>query len=330
MSLNRKTFPALAALALSCACRAKAPEAAASSAAEPAVAVAVPVRVAAVARVTLTDEVTASGHTAALAQQKIRAPFAGTLTELAVTDGDRVRRGDTLGAVASRDSEAALAGARDMARQASTDTEKTDAARALALAESGLVRSAILAPSDGTVLSHAAVRGDRVSEDQEILTIADAASVAFLVDVAQSDLSRIRPGQAVAVEIAGRPGRLSGTVHDVLPGANAADYTAAVRVDLRGVDGVPPLGLFGTARITVAEHRDATVVPESAVLRDDVTGTSRLVVVEKGRARWRDVSPGLRSNGRVEITAPPLEVGTTVVISGQVGLAEASPVAAAP
>ena len=71
-------------------------------------------------------------------------------------------------------------------------------------------------------------------------------------------------------------------------------------------------------------------MPESAVLRDDVTGTSRLVVVEKGRARWRDVSPGLRSNGRVEITAPPLEVGTTVVISGQVGLAEASPVAAAP
>lgn len=321
---------ALVALALSCACRAKAPEAATSTAAEPAVAVAVPVRVAAVARVTLTDEVTASGHTAALAQQKIRAPFAGTLTELSVTDGDRVRRGETLGTVASRDSEAALAGARDMGRQASTDAERADAARALALAESGLVRSAILAPSSGTVLSHAAVRGDRVSEDQEILTIADAASVAFLVDVAQSDLSRIRPGQAVSVEIAGRPARLSGTVHDVLPGANAADYTAAVRVDLRGVDGVPPLGLFGTARITVAEHRDATVVPESAVLRDDITGTSRLVAVDQGRARWLDVSPGLRSNGRVEIKAPPLKPGQTVVVSGQVGLAEGSPVAAAP
>jgi multidrug efflux pump subunit AcrA (membrane-fusion protein) len=317
-------------LALASACRARAPEAAATAPAEPAVAVAVPVRVATVSRLALTEEVAASGHTAALAQEKIRAPFAGTLTELAVTDGDRVRRGDVLGTVASRDSEAALAGARDMQRQASTDAEKVDAARALALAQSGLVRSSILAPSDGTVLSHAAVRGDRVTEDQEILTIADAASVAFLVDVAQSDLSRIRPGQTVSVEIAGRPARLSGTVHDVLPGANAADYTAAVRVDLRGVEGVPPLGLFGTARITVAEHRDATVVPESAVLRDDVTGTSRLVLVEQGRARWLDVEPGMRSNGRVEIKAPPLDVGKIVVISGQVGLAEGSPVAAAP
>jgi RND family efflux transporter MFP subunit len=319
------------ALAFLGACRGKAPEAGGPPlAAEPTVSVAVPVRVGAVARLTLTDEVTASGHTAALAQQKIRAPFAGTLTELAVTDGDRVHRGQELGAGVSRDTEAALAGARDMQRQARTDAEKADAARALALAERSLVRAAILAPSDGVVLSHSAVRGDRVSEDQEILTIADAASVAFLVDVAQSDLARIRPGQAVSVEIAGRPGRISGAVHDVLPGANTADYTAAVRVDLRGVDGVPPLGLFGTARITVAEHRNATVVPESALIRDDVTGTTRLVVVEKGRARWLNVSPGSRSGGRVEITAPPLDLGQIVVVSGQVGLADGAPVVAAP
>jgi RND family efflux transporter MFP subunit len=324
-----KRFCALLALGLLPACRARAPEAQAPAAAEPA-AVAVPVRVAAVARRTLVEQITASGHTAALSQQKIRAPFAGTLTELTVTDGDRVRRGQAIGALVSRDSEAALAGAHDMERQARTDAEKADAARALALAERGLVRASLTAPSDGTVLSHAAVRGDRVSEEQEILTVADAASVAFVVDVAQSDLGRIRPGQAVAVEIAGWPSRTSGTVHDVLPGANAVDFTAALRVDLRGPDGVPPLGLFGTARITVAEHRNATVVPESALLRDDVTGTSRLAIVDKGRAHWLEVSPGLRSNGQVEIKAPPLEPGQTVVVSGSVGLAEGAPVAATP
>ncbi len=327
-SLKIAAFVAFSALLGASACRDRAAEAPPASASEPSVAV--PVRVAAVSRSTLTEDVSAPGHTAALAQQKLRAPFAGTLTELAVSDGDRVRRGDTLGAIVSRDSEAALAGAHDMERQARTDAEKQDAARAVALAERGLVRAPILSPTDGTVLAHAAVRGDRVSEDQEILTIADAGSIAFLVDASQSDLARIRPGQAVSIEISGRDGRLSGTVHDVLPSANPADFTAPVRVDLHGLSGVPPLGLSGTARIVVAEHRNAATVPEAALLRDDVTGTSRIVVVDRGRARWLDVTTGLRTGGAVEIKAPPLEAGQTVVVSGQVGLADGSPVAAAP
>ena len=52
--------------------------------------------------------------------------------------------------------------------------------------------------------------------------------------------------------------------------------------------------------------------------------------VDAGRARWLDVKTGLRSDGGVEISSPPLEAGRTVVVSGQVGLAEGTPVAAAP
>jgi multidrug efflux pump subunit AcrA (membrane-fusion protein) len=292
-------------------------------------AVSVPVRVAAVARKTFAETVTATGKTASLAQQKIKAPFAGTLTELSVTDGDAVRAGQTLGTIVSRDSEAALNGAREMARQARTDTETVDGARAVALAEHGLVRAPIVAPSTGTVVAHSAVRGDRVAEDQEILTVADSASFVFIADVPQSDLTRIRPGQAATVELAGRGERVSGSVHDVLPGANAADYTVPVRVDLTGLTAAPPIGLFGTARIIVAEHRNVAAVPEAALIRDDVRGTVRLAMVQQGHAHWLDVSPGLRSEGVVEITAPVLEPGQVVVVAGQVGLAEGTPVTSA-
>lgn len=292
--------------------------------------VAIPVRVAPVQSATLADEVVAPGKTAALVQEKVRAPFAGTLIELSVADGDRVRRGQTVGFVVSRDSEAALAGAQEMERQATTEAEKSDAARAVALAEKGLVRAPLTSPADGTVLAHAAARGDRITEDQEILTIADAGSVVFLADVNQSDLARIRRGQSASVEISGRPGRVAGTVHDVLPAASAADFTAPVRIDLAGLDGVPPLGLFGSARIAVAEARDAAAVPEAAVLRDDVHGTSRVAVVENGRARWIEVATGIRSRGLVQITKPPLAPGTPVVVSGQVGLPDNAAVAAKP
>lgn len=321
-----KTFLLLLVVALA-ACGTK-PAAETAAPAPPAAAI--PVQVASATRATLSDVVSGSGHTAALAQQKVRAPFAGTLTDLSVGDGDRVRRGDTLGTIVSRDSEAALAGGRQMERDARTDSEKQDAARALELAERGLVRAPILAPSDGMVLAHAAARGDRLSEDQEILTIADASSIVFLVDVTQSELARVRPGQPVLIEVPGRTARFGGTVHDVLPGANAADFTVPVRVDLKALSGIPPLGLFGTARITVTEHRDATVVPDVAIVRDDLAGTSRIALVENGRAHWIDVTPGLRGGAGTEITAPPLSAGQSVVVAGQVGLPEGAAVAARP
>ena len=320
------------ALALAGCRRAADPEAAHSDAAKsaPAESAAVSVVVAPLVRATIPDVVTSPGKTAALAQQKVRPPFAGTLVELRVSDGDRVRRGDVLAAIVSRDSEAALAGAREMLRDAKDAAEKADGERAVALAERSLVRADIRAPSDGAVLSHAAARGDRVSEDQEILTIADASSVVFLADVPQSDLARIRRGQAARVELAGRPAPLGGTVHDVFPGANPADFTVPVRIDLAGLADIPPIGLFGTSRITVGVHRDAVVAPESAVVRDDLTGAARLVLVENGRAHWVDVKVGAKGPAGVEIASPLLAPGGTVVVSGQVGLPEGAAVSPRP
>ena len=291
-----------------------------------------PVTVAAASRRTLAQVVTAPGHTAALSQQKVRAPFAGLLVDLRVSDGDQVRKGETVGAVVSRESEAALSGAREMLREARTPAERADAERAVALAERNLVRKPLLATADGPILSHAAAKGDRVSEDQDVLTIEDASSVVFLVDVPQSDLAAVRAGQAVTVEIAGRGRTLAGRVHSVLPGANAADYTGSVRIDLPTSAERLPLGLFGSARITVGQRENAVVVPDAAVLRDDVSGTSKVATVANGRLHWVPVQPGLRQDGVTEIAGGGLADGATVIVAGMVGLPEGKSVqsAAAP
>jgi len=321
-------------LALACVlagCRGKSePAAEASGAPAPSDGPTVSVAVASLVRATLSDVLSSPGKTVALAQQKVRPPFAGTLTELDVSDGDHVARGAVLGTIVSRDSEAAVAGAREMLREAKTPSEREDGERAVALAERSLVRAEIRAPADGAVLSHAASRGDRISEDQEILTIADASSIVFVADVPQSDLGRIHRGQGASVELAGHPAALAASVHDVLPGANSADFTVPVRLDLRNVAAAPPIGLFGTARITVAEHRDAVVAPESALVRDDLTGRTRLALVENGRARWVEVTVGVHGPRGVEITRPPLAPGQTVVVSGQVGLPDGAAVVPRP
>jgi HlyD family secretion protein len=287
---------------------------------------AVPVRADAVSRANLVEALSAPGKTAATAQQRVRPPFAGRLIELKVSDGDLVHKGDVLAIVMSRESEAALNGAREMEREAKTPAEKADAERAIELAQKAQVQAVVRAPADGAVLSHAAANGDRVTEDQELLTIADASSIVFLADAAQSDLLRVRPGQRATVALAGRSKPAAGTVHAVLPGANAADFTAPVRIDFDGGGAGLPVGLFGTARIVVGEHRDATLVPQQAVLRDDVTGTSRVATIADGKAHWVEVRTGLLDAASAEILSPALSPGTPVIVSGQVGLPEGSPV----
>ena len=287
--------------------------------------VAVPVRVASVTRTSLSRVVSAPGQTNALAQQKVRAPFAGTLLELTVTDGDEVRKGQSVGLIVSRDSAASLEGAREMTRAARTAEEKADAARALELAERNLIRVPVHAEAEGVVLSHAAAAGDRVSEDQELLTVAERRSLAFVAGVAQNDLSVVRPGQPVSVELAGRPQAVAGVVHDVLPSANAGDFTAPVRVDFRELPSKMGIGLFGTARITV-ERREALTVPDAAILRDDVSGVARVALVKDGKAHWVDVVIGLRGAAGTEIVSPALTTSDRVVVSGQVGLPEGASV----
>jgi multidrug efflux pump subunit AcrA (membrane-fusion protein) len=294
----------------------------AASKADPTPEAPTPVRVAAVSRQTLPVFVSGPGKTSALVQQKVRAPFAGTLTSLSVSDGDPVQRGQTVGTVVARDSEAALSGAREMLREAATPSEKRDAERAVAIAEKNLVRKPLTVAWDGAVISHAASPGDRLAEDQEILAVNDASSLVFLADVPQADLLRIRPGQKAMLQIAGGSQLSSGSVHAVLPGANPADYTGSVRIDLPASSRRLAVGIFGTARILVSERAGATVVPDAAVLRDDVSGTARVALANQNRAHWVTVQTGVSDSGKIEIVSPPLTVGQTVIVSGLVGLPE--------
>jgi RND family efflux transporter MFP subunit len=290
---------------------------------------ATPVSVVPIRDTTLALTVSAPGHTEVLRPLHVRAPFTGTVTALAVADGDRVVAGDELGTFVSRSSAAALAGARAMVAAARTDAEQRDAQRALDLATASLVRTPLRAPESGVVVSHAANAGDLVSEGDDILVIAPAGAVSFIADVVQSDLPQVRPGQRVAVDLAARATPLAGRVHGILPAASAENLNAPVRIDLGRSAEAIGIGLFGTARITVGERRHVSVVPETAVLRDDVYGTTRIAVVGAGpepRAHWVPVTTGVRDNGLVEIVSPRLDPTTQVIVTGLVGLPEGAPV----
>ncbi|MEJ2218179.1 MAG: efflux RND transporter periplasmic adaptor subunit [Gemmatimonadota bacterium] len=302
---------------------------AAGSAAAPAsqAPTAVPVRVDTVALENLDVVVTAPGRTEALRQDRVRAPFPARLVSLRVTDGDRVTAGEVVAQVESKNSEAALRGAQQMLASARTAQDSADAQRAVELAQRGLVRQPLRAPTGGVVLSHGAETGDYVDEGEVLVTIAEAGAVYFDAQVSQSDVARIRPSQHATIDMPAAGGVVTAVVHGVLPSASSENLSAPVRLDFQPARPHLSVGLFGTAHIVVAQRRDAAVVPVASVLRDDVTGLSRVAEVRPdGTAHWVVVQTGVQQEGRVEILNPRLTPGTRVVTDGQVGLPEGATV----
>jgi len=282
----------------------------------------VPVSAVAVRHIDLNVTVTAPGHTEALRRDRVRAPFASRLMSLRVTDGDRVTKGQIVAAVVSKNSEAALDGARQMLASARSASDKADAQRAVQVARRNLVQQSLRAPADGVVLSHGAEAGDYVDVNEVLVTIAETGTVYFNAQVAQSDVGRVRPGQTASIDMPAMGAQpVTAVVQGMLPMASSQNFSAPVRLDFSPPRKDTPLGLFGTARIVVARHENATVVPARAVLRDDVTGVTRVAVVESsGAAHWITVTTGVREGDRVEIIKPAIAVGTRVITDGQVGL----------
>jgi multidrug efflux pump subunit AcrA (membrane-fusion protein) len=282
-----------------------------------------PVKTAAVVRANLDVTVRGPGRTDALEQQKVRAPFKGMLRELRVADGDLVTDHQIVAVLVSQESESALNGARALLQIAQTPQQRADAERALALAKRGLVTTALRAPEAGVVIAHGADEGSLVAEAQEIVSLAATDSFVFQAEIAQTELSRIKAGQPVRVDLSSSPAALQGTVHSVLPTASPAGLTARVRIDLPGAP--PTLGLFGTAIITVDRRALVIAVPQAAVLRDDVSGITRVALAERGKAHWVEVKTGAIESQRVEIVSPALTEGAQVITEGQVGLPEGAP-----
>lgn len=287
-------------------------------------AAATPVQVDTVRVGDLQEVVDAPGETRSLRQIRVRAPFTGRLATLSVADGDRVRAGESLAAVVSRNSEAALEGARSMLAEASSARDSADAERALQLAKQSLVRRMLTAPATGIVLSHAANAGDLVDEGETVLTLADRSSIVFIGQLAQRDVPRVSAGQKASVRLTAVSDPLPGKVHGVLPDASSTTLSAPLRIDFLSDRAPAATGLFGSVRIVVGVRKDATLVPAAAVLRDDVTGTTKIAVVADGRAVWKEVRTGLQHGDTVQILSPSLTPGTRLIVSGQVGLPDSS------
>jgi membrane fusion protein, copper/silver efflux system len=157
------------------------------------------------------------------------------------------------------------------------------------------------APRDGVVFERNAYEGMKAEPGQQLFKIVDMTLVWALVDVAERDSARIKPGQEVSIQPRGMADRsFSGVVSLVYPQINKETRTARVRVELQNPDLLLKPDMYVDADIAVGEGAKVVTVPDSAVID---TGAKQLVLLDRGEGRFepREVKTGRRGEGFVEI-----------------------------
>lgn len=172
-----------------------------------------------------------------------------------------------------------------------------------------LSRTEVKAPVAGEITHRNAVVGSIASAaGQPMFTMNRDGALELSADVAEIDLMRLAPGQAVSMIAVGAPDRLQGSIRLVEPTIDTTTRLGRARVTIDTPAGVRA-GMFMDAEILVAE-RETIAVPVTAVGSSSEGAT--VMKVADGTASRVVVKTGIRDGGWVEIVEG-ISAGDTVV-----------------
>ncbi len=237
-------------------------------------------------------------------------------------------------AVQSRD--AAQTAADSLKAQILAARESVRAADAqIGVARQDVENCTVRAPFSGIVVSKDAQVGEMVSPISAgggftrtgIATIVDMASLEIEVDVNESYIARVMPGQKVEAALDAYPDwRIPSKVRTVIPTADRQKATVKVRISFDKLDPriLPDMGV----KVAFLAEAPAgggpaaaprALVPQAAVRDED--GRKVVYVVRDGRLERRAVSLGGSRGGDIEIMAG-VGQGDSVLVKGPEGLHE--------
>jgi len=267
----------------------------------------------------------------------VRAKAAGTLLALNVAEGSRVKAGQVIGAIdiADLQSRAADRAALVESAQASlaeaerqntanvglaaqnfisatalqTSQARLDAARAqlksaqaqLASSRVGISEATLAVPIAGIVGKRHVVPGEKVSAEQQIVTVVDLATLELAGSVGTHEISLLAPGQSAAIRIEGNASDVAGRIDRIAPAAEAGTRAIGVVVVLANEGERFRAGQYAQARVELVDPSERLTVPIAAVGQS--SGQDFVWVIDKGALVRRIIVTG-RSNaasGRIEV-----------------------------
>jgi HlyD family secretion protein len=279
----------------------------------------------------------ATGYVEAERKADLSPKITSRITELNVTEGTRVKKGDVVARLDHTDLDAQLAEKQaawvnakaELARQRSLNAEGLAPKSTLdaAVAAEGATRAAvryvqalldytvIRAPFSGVVTAKRAFVGEAVSpfgsspsgggSGGAIVTLVEFSTLYVGADVNEANLSKLGPSQPAEITLDAVPDKTyHGFLRQIVPAADRQKATVRVKVAFADADEkiLPDL----SARVSFTSQptegktgKTRVLVPASAVRTvDGKTGVFRIA---DGRARFQAVRTGPAADGQVEI-----------------------------
>jgi HlyD family secretion protein len=184
---------------------------------------------------------------------------------------------------------------------------------ALQTVEAQLNDTAIVAPFDGVVMKKYADVGAFVSPSMGGGNSASASSSSILtlasnrhyvsVNLSESQISKIKPGQTVTLTIDALPGKeLLGKVDRIAPQAAITQNVTSFEVRVAIVTAAASLktGMNVEAKFAVGDVTNAMLVPNAAVVRQS-QGEGVYVLNQDRKPQFQPIQTGITANGQTEV-----------------------------
>ena len=273
----------------------------------------------------------------------IAARVTGTITELPVVLGSRVKQGALLlrinaGEISSR---VVQAGARrDQAQRnlkreqkllkknASTPETVKSMRDMYTMAEAAFQEAktmegytSISAPFDGVITRKMVSIGDLATPGMPLLQLEDETALQAVAAVPESLINHLHRNDTLTVRIPSAHLSISGTVAEIGPAADPLSRTAPVKIDIDPESGLRT-GRF--ARVILPMDPATTLlIPRSAVI--PFGQMNKVFILDNGHARLRLVRTGSRTDTQIEILAG-LTPGEVIIVSNNRLLINGQPV----
>lgn len=171
---------------------------------------------------------------------------------------------------------------------------------ALALAESRLAYTRILAPRAGTILARLVEPGDTVQPGKTLLTLSPAGETELIVQIDEKNLRLLALDQIAQVSADAWPDQgFSARLSFISPAVDALRGSVEVRLRVDNPPNYLKQDMTVSIDITTGEKTGVVLLPLEALR--GTPGETWVLVVRDGRATRQAVETGLRNAGQIEV-----------------------------
>jgi membrane fusion protein (multidrug efflux system) len=242
---------------------------------------------------------------------RLAAPSPGVVTKVNVIEGENVTNGETLVELNSRAAE------QELERQKKLYAQQNTSLKNLQDAEAQLALLRVTTPLSGTVVRLKIRPGQAVELTTVVAEVMDLNRLAVSVEIPAAEAGDLKPGDPV--EVLTKP-PVKTELLFVSPNVDPNSGAVLLRALLPAAGILRP-GQFVPLRIVTAVHTNCLAAPRESVVTDE-SGKSMIALVKGDEAVQTTVQIGLREGDWIEVHAPELKAGDTVVTTGAYGLPE--------